>query len=768
MWNRFNQLMSRSVSGASLGFFRMAFGAVMFYEGLYYLGLTWNNPTSTNYLDAFYTGKHIVWNVYYPGFSWVKPLPEPLMTAACVAFTIAALLVTIGVFYRFAIIAVFLGFSYLNLIDVWTYLNHHYLACIVALLLAFMPADRRFTLWRILARASGVAGKGEVPFWTIFLLRAQMFIVYFYAGVAKINMDWLAGEPVRMWLQQPRTLVKLEPWLPMSILQPLRTLLAQEASAWIVAYGGMIFDLGIGFLLVFRRTRLLGFLLMLGFHTFNNFQFKIGVFPIMAVCLTTIFFEPDWPDRIWRWISFPKFSKPDWKWLIGGALVVPVVGAALGWKTKPTPTTEYRRQRIAPWTTALIACWLVVQCAAPLRHFFIEGYSNWTEEGTMFSWHMMLRTKQLGLCQIEIDDPELPVVQSDAGPITDWRLPADDVPLVPYRQVATGKVPWETLPQFVIVEEPLLGERVIYNPLSPEALRGDPEGLVRQHWRRIYGREPALVHQSHSVAKLLDVHEDYVNQGKAKVAPLVVQAQLEAIAYARLIDNHRRNSSYTELQKRSFNMKLQEAFQTLRKNPAFGPHFSKLFYYKSAPLDGLGEGSRDEQFYVVIDQPLMSSGKGTLPLVNRDEWKGPHSTLIDLWTYTFDELSNLPRCLAFHDLDGRPVLIWNYTHDLHFYQSTFVTMMPTILHRYVHHVADDWEESYGRRPQIFVNNYVKLNHHPMQLIIDPEVDLASAQLTIYRHNPWILKMQTAESSQQEGLSSVTSHDGTGGRDQNGL
>lgn len=767
MWNRFNQLMSRSVSGASLGFFRMAFGAVMFYEGLYYLGLTWNNPTTTNYIDTFFTGKHIVWNVYYPGFSWVKPLPEPLMTGVFVAFTIAALLVTCGVFYRLAIICVFLGFSYFNLMDAWTYLNHHYLACIIAMLLVFMPADRRFTLWRILARGSGRVGKGEVPFWTVFVLRAQMFIVYFYAGVAKLNFDWLAGEPIRSWLQQPRTLAKLEPWVSDSILQPVRSFLAQEATIWAVAYGGLIFDLAIGFLLIFRRTRLLGFFLMVGFHTFNHFQFKIGAFPIMAVCLTTIFFEPDWPERIWRWISNPKFTKPDWKWLIGGALVVPVVGAALGWKTKPTPTTENRRQRLAPWTTVLIACWLVVQCAAPLRHFFIEGYSNWTEEGTMFSWHMMLRTKQLGLCQIEIVDPQLPIVQTEAGPITDWRLPADDVPLIPFRQVTRGKVPWDTLPTFVIVDEPVFGERIIYNPLSAQAVDGNPEQVVRQHWNRVYGREPTHVYETYSVGTLLDDHEKSISMIKERADPALVAAQLQAIQRARLFDNLRRDPSCTEFQKRAFNSKLQESYEALLKNPAFGAHFRQMLYFKSAPLDGQGDGASAQPFFVVIDRPLFDRGKGTLPVVNRDQWQGPSSTLIDLWDYSSKNLAHLQRCLAFHDLNGSPAVVWNYTHDLHFYQSTFVTMMPTLLHRYSQHVADDWEESYGRRPQIYATNYVKLNHHPMQLIVDPEIDLASAPLTIYRHNPWILKMETAESSQNSELTSVAPRGSSGDRDQDG-
>ncbi len=744
MWDRISKQMSRPVSGASLAFFRIAFGAVMFYEGLYYLGLTWNNPSTSNYIDSFYTGKHIVWNVHYPGFSWIKPLPEPLMTVLFVAFALAGLLVALGVLYRLAIIGVFLSFTYINLMDAWTYLNHHYLACMFALLLSFMPADRRFSLRSLIASASGRnrhGTGGEVPFWTVFVLRAQLFIVYFYAGVAKINPDWLAGEPLRMWFRQPNTVRHLEPWIPSSIMQAIRTFLAQENTIWAFTYGGMIFDLAIGFLLVFRRTRILGFFLVLGFHTFNHFHFTIGAFPIMAVCLTMIFFEPDWPERVWRWICNPTFARPNWRWLIGGMLVLPPLGAVLGWKFATTPASNNRRMRLAPWTMTLVVSWLAFQAVVPLRHFFIEGPSNWTEEGTMFSWHMMLRTKMLGNCLIEIVDPELPVVDSDVGPYADWRLPKDQDPVVPYRQVKSGEVPWAELPEFVIISEPIVGERIIYNPLSNEAQEGDPVGTIRNHWSRVYGYEAKLLHETHSVAKLLDVHEDYVRRNVGNSPQDHVIVQIRGIEVARQIDQHRRDLKYTEVRRLEFSRRLFESLAPLVKNPSFGNHLQTLFYYKSAPLDGLGDDTRDTPFFVVLDPKLFKAGPGTLPVVRRELWQGSTSTLVDLWTYSHNHLAHLPRCLSFHDLDGQPALIWNYTHEMHLYQSIFVTVMPTFLHRYVQHVASDWEERYGRRPQVYVTNYVKLNHHPMQLIIDPTVDMASVPLTIFRHNPWMMPLK---------------------------
>ncbi len=744
MWDRFHQLMSRPVSGASLGIFRLTFGTVIFYEGLYYLGFTWNNPTSTNYIDTFYTGKHILWNVPYPGFSWIKPLPEPLMTGLFVVLTIAGLLVALGVLYRLAIIGVFLCFSYINLMDAWTYLNHHYLACMIAMMLAFMPADRRFSLRRQFARLTGRKGRTvrrEIPFWNLFLLRGQMFIVYFYAGVAKINPDWLAGEPIRMWFRQPDTMRYLEPYVSSPVLQAIRTFLAEEYTIWAIVYGGMIFDLAIGFLLVFRRTRLMGFLLFLGFHTFNYFQFKIGAFPVMAVCLTMIFFDPDWPDRARRWFSKPTFSKPNWRWLVGGVLVLPPVGAVLGWKFSPTPlSADRRRMRLAPWTAALVLTWLGIQTVVPLRHFFIPGNSSWTEEGSMLSWHMMLRTKQLGVCQIEIVDSALPMTESDVGRYADWRVPDDHDPLVPYRQVTSGNVPWKELPEFVIVCEPLVGERIIYNPLSKEAPGGDPVKHIHRRWRSIYGYEPKRIGKTYSVGRLLDVHEAYVRQRTGRVERSHVIAQLRAIEFARQIDQHRRDLQYCKLRRLECGRKLYEAFNALSINPSFRDHFRTILF-RSAPLDGLGDGRPETPFFVVGAPELLERGRGMLPVVRRDVWQGSISTLIDLWTYPHGHLRNLSRCLSFHDLDGRPALLWNYAHELHRYQATFVTVMPPFLHRYVQHVASEWEATQGRRPRIYVKNYVKLNCHPMQLIVDPEIDLASTPLTVFRHNAWILPLE---------------------------
>jgi vitamin K-dependent gamma-carboxylase len=40
----------------------------------------------------------------------------------------------------------------------------------------------------------------------------------------------------------------------------------------------------------------------------------------------------------------------------------------------------------------------------PLRHFLYPGYVGWTEEGHLFAWHMMLRSKR-GKAEFFATDP---------------------------------------------------------------------------------------------------------------------------------------------------------------------------------------------------------------------------------------------------------------------------------------------------------------------------------------------------------------------------
>ena len=68
-------------------------------------------------------------------------------------------------------------------------------------------------------------------------------MLYFYAGLAKINSDWLLNA------------MPLKLWLPGKYELPLvGSIVGEKWFAYLMSWCGMLFDLSIGFLLLFKKT----------------------------------------------------------------------------------------------------------------------------------------------------------------------------------------------------------------------------------------------------------------------------------------------------------------------------------------------------------------------------------------------------------------------------------------------------------------------------------------------------------------------------------
>src|ERR1041384_2796149 len=91
----------------------------------------------------------------YWGFEWVTPLSATGMHALFVVLIGVALAVAAGAAFRLTAPMLAAGLSYIQLIDVSTYLNHYYLAALLAWLLAMSPAHRRWSVDAWLARRLG-------------------------------------------------------------------------------------------------------------------------------------------------------------------------------------------------------------------------------------------------------------------------------------------------------------------------------------------------------------------------------------------------------------------------------------------------------------------------------------------------------------------------------------------------------------------------------------------------------------------------------------
>jgi vitamin K-dependent gamma-carboxylase len=321
---------------APLVFFRINFGILMILEiaGYMVTGLVENNWVKP---ETHFT---------YFGFDWVKPPPGESIYILLGVLILAALGITLGAFYRLSSGVFAVGFTWFYLIEQSNYMNHFYLICLLAAVTWALPAHRALSIdaWRRPALRVSTA-----PVWTLWLVQAHMAIAYFFGGLAKVNHDWLRGEPVRTWLYTDSLGEKLGPFF--------RT----EFWVYFISYGGMFFDLLVVPFLIWKKSR--GFALFgaICFHLANAYCFDIGVFPFLSIVMTLLFLPPSWHQRVLRLRGGGGESRVYWRESGAVAAILVIYGA--------------------------------YHLFMPFRHWLYPGNVHWTEEGHRYAWHMMLRTK---------------------------------------------------------------------------------------------------------------------------------------------------------------------------------------------------------------------------------------------------------------------------------------------------------------------------------------------------------------------------------------
>ena len=337
-----------------LVFFRILFGGIMLWEVYRYFTHGW--------ITRYFVEPAVTFTYY--GFSWVKPWPGRGMYIHFFVLGLAAAFVMVGFLYRIAAPVFFLAFTYTFLLDQTRYLNHLYLVCLIAFLMCFLPAERAFSVDALLRRK---IRSDVVPAWTLWLLRAQVAIPYFYGGIAKLNSDWIhGGEPMRIWLS------------PLTRMHGFGHIFAAEWFVYSFVIGGLMLDLLVVPLLLWRRTRLFAFAAAVVFNLINAVIFEIGIFPWLMLGALLIFFPPDLVRRFARAFMSPGEG-------FGDASVLPKTTA----KGNSCPSLSSSQKLVA----GLFAAYLAVQIFLPLRHYLYPGDVSWTEEGHNFAWHMKLRTK---------------------------------------------------------------------------------------------------------------------------------------------------------------------------------------------------------------------------------------------------------------------------------------------------------------------------------------------------------------------------------------
>ncbi len=335
------------VDSAWLAVFRVLFGLTLLSSTLRFLAYGW--------IDQLFVAPQF--HFKYWGFSWVTVPPASELHALFWLLAALCVLVSLGLLFRAAAFGLFVGFTYLQLLDVTTYLNHYYLASLLALLLACSPAGQTWSLdaiWRPrIARST-------VPTAWLYLFRFQVAIVYTFAGLAKAHSDWLFhAEPLRIWLLSRADTPVIGP------------ILARDWAAPVMSWAGFLFDTGIPWLLMVPRLRPFAYLLVIGFHAMTGLLFPIGMFPVIMVLSALLFFSPSWPRKLWARLPARLRS---------GLIARPTIA----------PTPADRRYRL--WLS-LAAAYCLFQVAFPLRFLAYGGCVRWHEQGMRFSWRVMVREK---------------------------------------------------------------------------------------------------------------------------------------------------------------------------------------------------------------------------------------------------------------------------------------------------------------------------------------------------------------------------------------
>ncbi len=341
---------------AALASFRFIFGLILFAGVLRFA------------LNGWITDLYVSPTFYfkYFGFEFIQPLGAVGMYLVFAVMGISFLLMAIGYWYRLASILAFLSFTYVELIDKTNYLNHYYFVSLVCLIMIFLPADRFFSLQTILKPSKTIT---KVPAYQVNVLKLQLGIVYFFAGLAKLNVDWMAKAlPLKIWLPAKANIPIIGP------------LLSKTWVAYLFSWFGAFYDLLIPFFLILKKYRGIAYFFVVVFHLATYFLFQIGMFPFVMIGATIIFFSTEWHLRYQQKILNLLKIKP----------------------------SEHIEQPIVKKNKSLLigfALFFLFQLVFPFRFLAYPGKLFWTEQGYRFSWRVMLMEKA-GYATFHITNPE--------------------------------------------------------------------------------------------------------------------------------------------------------------------------------------------------------------------------------------------------------------------------------------------------------------------------------------------------------------------------
>lgn len=348
------------------------------------------------------------YDCHFPLIHGMKPLSLPWMTIVYVLMWTGAFGIMFGLCFKLACACFVIPYWYIFLLDKSFWNNHTYLYGIIAILFWSTNANR---YWAIDEKLSNEKNN-SVPLWNYFIIKFQFFTLYFIAGLKKSSREWLEGYSMNNLSDH---------W----VFDPLKIFLTTEQTDFfIVHWFGFIFDLTIGFWMLFDKTRIPAMIFCTAFHLMNSRLFSIGMFPYVCLVTMPLFCHVDWPRKL---IKNYRLLNSKWKRNItelsddDNKQIDPTINKdntndqSVKMKTTQVSFEKNLKKKISKeisksptkkqkFVVLLLIFHIALQFFLPYSHFITTGYNNWVQGLYGYSWDMMVHSWDTILIVIKVHD----------------------------------------------------------------------------------------------------------------------------------------------------------------------------------------------------------------------------------------------------------------------------------------------------------------------------------------------------------------------------
>ncbi|KAK3089183.1 hypothetical protein FSP39_001567 [Pinctada imbricata] len=404
-WNSFVRLMCRPCDPASLAVLRICFGLLMMIDipqerGMANADSRWGNKDLCR----------------FPLFNNLQVLPLEWMFVAYFTMFTGAAGIMLGLMFRTSCVLFMIPYWYIFFLDKTVWNNHSYLYGLFSIMLLVSDANR---CWSIDGLLSPSIRNTHVPLWNYTLFRTQIFMVYFIAGLKKLDTDWMSGYSMQ-WLSKR--------W----VFDPFRILLTDEQiDLFVVHFGGLTIDLFTGFLMFFDRTRPVAMFFTGMFHAMNSQLFSIGMFPYAMLATLPLFCIFSWPRSVLSYLSCSKTDdlvKPSSHCVYSKDQIKSDEKTKTSLSSTSPPPVQI--SFVHKTGTIFTIVYIAIQAFLPFSHGITKGYNNWTNGLYGYSWDMMVHswsTQHIRLTYVDKNTREVGYLDPHAWvePANRWSSHAD-------------------------------------------------------------------------------------------------------------------------------------------------------------------------------------------------------------------------------------------------------------------------------------------------------------------------------------------------------